>query len=164
MILKRENARGSDKWEAVLVFFGFIEVYEKFPNLFRELGLFKLIILLIPECVTKVLTQLNTNTNFWLAWLFLIITVLVIKGIGINFFPTQKPIEEDYKSDISEKVLSNIKTSEKKLKFKKWIFSCGLVPLREFILEKMGIILCGTFKRPKEWPTNEKFFDSINRL
>lgn len=147
----REN-REPQTWEIVGAVLGYFGIIGDVPTACRTLGIGHF----VPDCLKSALLNLYSHPDGWYAWFFTVLLLMFLFGLVWKSSPPEPDIERD-----------NIEEAKKYLKrsqILRAVRSLGLVPLREWLMDKMGIALYGTFKRPSDWTPNLNTWLYLDRI
>ncbi len=139
-------------WEILGAFFGFFAVAKDVPAIFRTLGFTAL----VPAPIKSYILKMNRNPDFWLLGCFSVLTLMLVAF----FIPRKREAKENPESDRSEEILRVLRSG----KILRALRSLGLTLLREFALDRMGVMIYGTFRRQGDWkpePQRSKYVDRI---
>lgn len=152
MVNIRKIIQPTKTWEILATFFGYFAISNDVPQIFRTLGLSKI----VPYCIKEQLLFWNQNVDFWILWFFTGVTVF-----GTLWLLWPEKIQPEDKNE--DRVARIVKTL-KRHRIIRIIRSLGLVLVRESLLGIMGVSTYGTFRRPDEWSVEESRFDFIDRI
>jgi hypothetical protein len=155
MAQKIESYETPNIWEILASFFGYFAVAKDVPNIFRTLHLPSL----FPDCIKKKMLEWVPDSNFWLLLSFTIPILLFLLYFLFKKEPREPPEKPD--EEIRIEKISKILRRGRVIRV---IRTFGLVLVREFILDRLGITIYGTFTRPEEWPEQATHFDFIDRI
>jgi hypothetical protein len=148
----------------------------QFPELVRKLNVFLLGYpkIFIAFCLTKILNINSLESAYrWLDsclifgfggfFSYLIIRHNNPSKITLPTFFTDKKVNEIGSENILEKAKIAFEKAERSLGFRRSLFSFGLIPLREAILQHMlGICIYGTFKASEYSPVTPTVFNYLD--
>lgn len=153
MVGNRNTIEAPKPWEILGAFFGYFAVAKDAPDLFRRLGFTKL----IPDSLREKLLEWNKDPNFWLLFLFTILTFAVV----IFWLPRK---ENNVELSDREKHIAEINKIIRRNKVIRILRSLGLVIIREALLDLKGVLVYGTFSRPDEWQRESERAKWIDRI
>ena len=170
-----------DVWRLLTVFFGYLAAVRETPKIARAVHISSL----VPKWLKRALLGLIHDPDFWFVIGFtLALFLFVLAYLG------KKPVTtSDSEQDDSEKgfvdaamLRHGLKTTDlgdqtreqkaakvledyfKQSERRRIIRSLGLALIRDWILDKFGVSMYGTFRRPREWPPESEVWPFVDRF
>ena len=156
MARSRNSIQSPKPWEALASFFGYFAVAKDAPYILRTLCLSKL----VPSRTIRYMLHFESNPDFWLLCSFTLGT-LFFYFVCLTRYRTPI-VEQDTDKDAAlyNRAFS-VYDRERRLRY---IRTLGFLYLREKTLDKLGVSLYGTFRRPSYWPLAPGWCDYIDRI
>jgi len=169
----RTEVKWPASWEALGLIFAYFVAAKDLPTVMRMLQ--------IPRCIPRAVKDLmlwcNSSSDFWYliwfaigsatAFLFFLPRTVVTESQTEDQAQGGRPktvAASSEREDLIRKAAKNAVAAMKHDHLLRGIRSLGLMFLREFILERLGVALYGTFKRPSTWSAEPDRHVSIDRI
>lgn len=152
MANNREILQPPKLWEFWGLFFGYFASAKDAPLILRKLHIAGL----VPEAIRKKLLQWDPRGDHWLFYFYTLLPFLALLWLWL--FRARD--DEDDKSDNRSRAIAVLQRGRRI----RLIRTLGLVLIREFLLDRLGVSLYGTFRRPDHWPLEPQRSMFIDRL
>ncbi len=149
---KRETLDPPKPWEILGAFFGYFAVAKDAPAVLRQLKIGALIPI---ECKSRLL-QWNGDGDFWFSLFFTLVTLAIV----LWWLPRERKKEKEENKDQAKQLAAYLRQS----RIIRTVRSFGLVLIREWTLDLLGVGLYGTFKRHSTWSPEPRRLKHVDRI
>lgn len=147
----RQEIQSPKFWKILAGVFTYFVVIKEVPPTLKMLRAGRI----FPAQVKDFLLSIIDSRDIWYIIFFTLLAVIVSLSIL-----RAKPVRESQDVDFRERAIKYLRWNN----VIRTIRSFGLVPIREWIMDRLGISIYGTFKRPSDWTPNPKAFNYLDRI